>query len=227
MRRTSTGARAQIRSGDEVEALAQSFNQMADNLQDAHRELERRVQERTAELSHSNQVLTAQIAERQAAEKELASQRALTMRSDRLRSLGEMAAGIAHELNQPLSGVRGLAEIGLDGETRGLEPEEGEYSRTFSDIIGQADRMARIIEHVRFFAREAAGKPETTIVDINEVASGALDLLSAQFRSHGLTLDAELGEALPPVRVNRYSLEEAVLNLVINARDAVEQTRPG
>ena len=72
---------------------------MADNLQDAHRELERRVQERTAELSHSNQVLTAQIAERQAAEKELASQRALTMRSDRLRSLGEMAAGIAHELN--------------------------------------------------------------------------------------------------------------------------------
>jgi len=120
--------------------------------------------------------------------------------------------------------VRGLAEIGLDGETRGLEPEEGEYSRTFSDIIGQADRMARIIEHVRLFAREA-GKPETTIVDINEVASGALDLLSAQFRSHGLTLDAELGEALPPMRVNRYSLEEAVLNLVINARDAVEHAQ--
>ena len=71
--------------------------------------------------------------------------------------------------------MRGLAEIGLDGETRGLEPEEGEYSRTFSDIIGQADRMTRIIEHVRLFAREA-GKPETAIVDINEVANGALDL---------------------------------------------------
>ena len=53
--------------------------------------------------------------------------------------------------------------------------------------------MARIIEHVCLFASEA-GKPETTIVDINEVASGALDLLSVQFRSHGLTLDAELGK---------------------------------
>jgi two-component system CheB/CheR fusion protein len=58
---------------------------MADNLQDAHRELERRVQERTAELSHSNQVLTAQIAERQAAEKELASQRRARPRRDRTR----------------------------------------------------------------------------------------------------------------------------------------------
>ena len=229
--RGDLGARSNITSGDEIEALATSFNQMAENLQHAHEELEQRVQERTAALWESNRVLREEISDRQAAEEarqeaegELIAQRALTVRSDRLRSLGEMAAGIAHELNQPLTGVRGHAELGLDAHMRGLPVTADEQRHGYEEIIGQADRMAHIIDHVRMFAREA-DRPETAVVPLNDAVGAALDLLGAQFRSRGLRLEAQLADNLPPVDVNRYSLEEAILNLLANARDAVEQRR--
>jgi signal transduction histidine kinase len=222
------GARAAIEGSDDVASLATAFNRMADTLQRAHTDLERRVQERTAELSASNQELIAEIQERQAAEaarnkaeSELATQQALTVRSDRLRSLGEMAAGIAHELNQPLTGVRGLSELGILDYDSGMVPDAAAGRQMLHEIMEQADRMARIIEHVRMFAREA-GRPETTVVDINEVVEAALDLLGAQMRSRGVSLRVDLERGLPLVDVNRYSLEEVVLNLITNARDALE-----
>ena len=159
---------------------------------------------------------------RRRAEDELERQQALSMRSDRLRSLGEMAAGIAHELNQPLSGVRGLAEHILIGMQRGWQLSEDKLRERIERIVEQADRMVHIIEHIRRFAREA-GKPEVVPVSVNEVVGSAVDLLGAQFRSHGLELACELVEDLPPVRANPFSLEEVLLNLLSNARDAVEE----
>ena len=159
------------------------------------------------------------------AEEELERQQALSMRSDRLRSLGEMAAGIAHELNQPLSGVRGLAEHILIALQRGWAQDEDKLRQRVERIVEQADRMVHIIEHVRRFAREA-GQPELSVVQVNEVVRSAVDLLGAQFRSHGLELACELAEGLPVVRVNPFSLEEVLLNLLSNARDAVEEQRP-
>ena len=161
-------------------------------------------------------------AARQTAESELEEQRTLLVRSDRLRSLGEMAAGIAHELNQPLSGVRGLAEHILIGMQRGWQLSADTLRDRVERIVEQADRMVHIIEHIRLFAREA-GKPERTVVQVNEVVDSAIDLLGAQFRSHGLELGCELGEGLSPVRANPFSLEEVLLNLLSNARDAVEE----
>ena len=162
----------------------------------------------------------AQEARRQA-EQELESQRALSMRSDRLRSLGEMAAGIAHELNQPLMGVRGLAEHILIGLERGWKLTEGDLQDRASRIVEQADRMVHIIEHIRLFAREA-GNPELIAVQVNDVVKSAFDMLGAQFRSHGLELEHKLGVNLPSVRANPYSLEEVLLNLLSNARDALD-----
>ena len=89
------------------------------------------------------------------AEAELEKQRTQNMRSDRLRSLGEMAAGIAHELNQPLVGVRGLAEHIMIGMDKGLDVSQEQIQDRVSSIVDQADRMSHIIEHVRMFAREA------------------------------------------------------------------------
>jgi PAS domain S-box-containing protein len=158
---------------------------------------------------------------RASAEHELETQRALSMRSDRLRSLGEMAAGIAHELNQPLMGIRGLAEYVLIAQEEGWNLRPTDINDRATRIVEQADRMVHIIEHVRLFAREA-GKPALSPVQINSVVESAVDLLGAQFRSHGLTLDTELAAGLPPVQANPFSLEEVLLNLVNNARDAVE-----
>ena len=174
------------------------------DLQESHNQLERRVEERTSELE---------------------AQRSLSMRSDRLRSLGEMAAGIAHELNQPLMGVRGLAEHILIAMERGWDMPEETLRERASGIVEQSDRMVHIIRHVMMFAREA-GKEERTLVQVNEVVQSALDLLGAQLQSHDIRLLPNFAERLPPVSVNRYSLEEVVLNLVNNARDAVEERYP-
>lgn len=159
---------------------------------------------------------------RKAAEKELEKQRLRSVRMDRLLSLGEMAAGMAHELNQPLSGVRGLAEHLLIAMDRDWNISKEKSREKFKLIVEQADRMTHIIEHVRMFAREA-GKPEVRAVDINDVVVSAISLLGEQFRVHGLTLKSELTDGLPPVLVNPFSLEEVILNLLSNARDAVEE----
>lgn len=200
-------------------------------LREVRDELELRVKERTAELMRANEALRAKIAEqkkteeaRKMAERKLAEQRTLSMRSDRLRSLGEMAAGIAHELNQPLVGVRGLAEHLLIGMDRRWELTEEKFRERVSLIVEQADRMSNIIEHIRLFAREA-GKHEMRLVQVNDVVQSAMKMLSAQFKSRGIVLESELCEAQCPILVNPFSLEEVIINLLINARDAVEERR--
>lgn len=156
------------------------------------------------------------------AEQELEEQRVLQMHTDRLRSLGEMAAGIAHELNQPLVGVRGLAEHLLLGMERGWDLPPEKVREKLSLVVEQADRMTHIIEHVRTFAREA-GKPDRCPTQVNDVIRSAISMLGAQLQSHGITLATELDSDLPAVLANPFSLEEVVLNLISNARDAVEQ----
>ena len=164
------------------------------------------------------------ITDRKRAEAELETQRAKSARADRLRSLGEMAAGIAHELNQPLVGVRGLAEYSLIGMDRGWQPEDTTHRDRFSKIVEQVDRMVNIIEHVRLFAREA-GKPELSSVDINDVVRSSIDLLGAQMKAHGMALECELASGLPSIEANPFSLEEVLINLVSNARHSIEAKR--
>jgi histidine kinase len=153
---------------------------------------------------------------------QLARQRLLTSRADRLRSLGEMAAGVAHELNQPLSGVRGLAEHLLLAHERGWQVAPEGLQQKLRLIVEQADRMSHIIDHVRVFAREA-GRPETRPTDLNQVADAAAGLLGAQLRARGVELVLQLEGELPKVEANPFSLEEVLINLLTNARDSVEE----
>ena len=163
---------------------------------------------------------------REAAERELAAQRVLSMAADRLRTLGEMAAAIAHELNQPLAGTRGLAEHLLIGLDRGWHMPPAKQREKLALIVEQADRMAHIIERVRMFAREA-GKLEVRPVQLNDVVRAAIGMVDEHFRARGITLECELAEALPTVPANPFSLEEVLLNLMTNARDAVVEKFEG
>ncbi|MEI8375499.1 MAG: ATP-binding protein [Planctomycetota bacterium] len=157
---------------------------------------------------------------REVAEHELGARRVLNAAADRLRTLGEMVTMIAHELNQPLVGVRGLAEHLLIGMERGWDIPPEKQRERLTLIMEQADRMAKIIERVRMFAREA-GKPEVHSVQLNQVVQSAVEMVGEHLRVQGIALECELTEALPPVSANPFSLEEVVLNLITNARDAV------
>jgi C4-dicarboxylate-specific signal transduction histidine kinase len=153
---------------------------------------------------------------------ELTRQRTLSARTDRLRSLGEMAAGVAHELNQPLSGVRGLAEHLLLAHERGWEVTPEALCQKLGLIVEQADRMSHIIDHVRTFAREA-GRVVTRPTNMNRVVEAALGMLGSQLRARGIDPVLELEQDLPLVDANPFSLEEVLINLLTNARDAVEE----
>ncbi len=209
---------------DEIGSLMTGFNEMLNEIEGRDRalqhtrdELARRAGELQVELSERQRAEEA----RSRAEQELETQKVLGMRADRLRSLGEMAAGIAHELNQPLVGVRGLAEHMLLAMERGWDLEDDVACARLASIVEQADRMTHIIEHVRMFARES-GRPESSIVQVNDVVQSSIDLLREQFRSHGVAISEDLSTDIPTVAANPFSLEEVLLNLMNNARDAVE-----
>ena len=175
-------------------------------------------------LTAKNLQLKNEIEKRQEAERELEAQRTLLMRSDRLRSLGEMAAGIAHELNQPLVGVRGYAELLIDSMENGIELTNNQIAGHISMIIQQSDRMVHIINHVRMFARDA-GSIETSRVDLNDVVRSSIGLIKAQFNSHELHLEQELTPQELLIKANPFSVEEVILNLLSNARHSVEQRK--
>ncbi|HID23154.1 MAG TPA: HAMP domain-containing histidine kinase, partial [Planctomycetaceae bacterium] len=128
-----------------------------------------------------------------------------------------------HELNQPLLGVRGMAQHLLIAMDRQWNLPEEKIRDRLQKIIEQTDRMSHIIQHVRTFAKEA-GSPERLRVDVNEVIKSAIGMVQTQFRSRGIELVTELEESLPPVLANPFSLEEVIINLLLNARDAVDET---
>jgi len=143
------------------------------------------------------------------------------LRSSRLIALGEMAAGMAHELNQPLTVISTMAEgveirrqAGID-----MEPEHVEmWSR---EILAAVERMRRLVTHLRTFSRDHSQEPRQSL-SLNTVVEGAQSMTQTQLRSRGIHVKVDLDQELPPALGDRYGLEQVVINLLHNARDAVE-----
>lgn len=158
-----------------------------------------------------------QEAELEAAREELITQ---SMFAQRLSALAEMAGGISHELNQPLSSIRMYTEtlrVHLAREAPGCDKTQ----QTVDKIIAQVERAANVIQHMREFASATpSASPET--VALRQVVEGALDLLGSQLRSHGILLQIDVPEPLA-VCGSPYRLEQVVTNLVANARDALSE----
>jgi PAS domain S-box-containing protein len=181
-------------------------------------------------LRHFAQVLTethhrlADIARRDQLSEQVQRQRLQALEANRLQTLGEMAAGIAHELNQPLNGIRAFAEGSLYGIRQGWPTPPDAVAETLGDIISQVDRITEIVDHMRVFARVGSG-PDLVAVAISDVVGGALKLVSAQLRSHGIGVTVDVPPGLPLVLGHRNQLEQVVLNLIANARDALDSCR--
>jgi signal transduction histidine kinase len=160
-------------------------------------------------------------------ERDLREKQAQIVHAGRLTAMGEMATGIAHELNQPLAIIR-VAADGLNAWFAKNRPEGGMEVKAARKIAEQTGRAAAIIDHMRAFARAESGPSgPADPIDPAEPVSRALSFFREQFRIRGIRLAVELGEDLPPVPVPEQKLEQIVVNLLSNARHAVEAVGNG
>ena len=167
------------------------------------------------ELELRARELTREIQERRRAEQAFREKQAQLIHAGRLSSLGEMATGVAHEINQPLSIIsmqcqvmrRAAQKLGDPALLEGLEV-----------IREQVDRASSIIDNMRGYARLDGGEEETYLPDLLE---RSLVFFREQFRQHRIQLHAEVADGLPKVRVNPQQFEQIVVNFLSNARHAL------
>ena len=136
----------------------------------------------------------------------------------RLQILGEMAAGIAHEINQPLAAISNYAQAAGRLLQSG-ESETGEQLEILEKIAVQAQRAGEVIRRMRALAAE--GETSRQIVDINDVVGEVLELAEIDARAHEYILKADLAPSLPAILADRIQIQQVVLNLVHNAIEAM------
>ncbi|HDM10536.1 MAG TPA: PAS domain S-box protein [Desulfobacteraceae bacterium] len=149
------------------------------------------------------------------AEKRLEKARMQLIQSEKLASVGRLAAGVAHELNNPLGGILMYAHLLLED----LQEEE-QIKKTLLKVIDQAERCKRIVKGLLDFSRQA--EPETKELDINEVLRETLSIVEAQSLFQDIEIRKELGSTLPPIVGDRWQLQQVFMNLALNAAEAME-----
>jgi two-component system C4-dicarboxylate transport sensor histidine kinase DctB len=185
-------------------------------LQRAHDDLEAKVRDRTAQLEASNRELRREVRDREHAETVLRRAQEELLQAERLALLGQLSAGITHELGQPLTALRALADNGRLLLERGRPQQAGD---NFTAITGLAERMGHITAQLKSFARKSPGLPGTP-VPLHQAVDAACELLSARLAAEQVSLRAEVPSHLQ-VRCDRHRLEQVLVNLVANAIDAL------
>ena len=142
------------------------------------------------------------------------------MRSDRLAALGELAAGVAHEINNPVNGIINYGQIltNKHRETRSI----GDIS---DRIVREGDRIARIVESLLSFARQ--DEEERAVVALEDVLSDSLTLTSAQLRKDGIRIEVDIPDDLPRIEVHTQKIQQVFVNLISNARYALNKKQYG
>lgn len=151
---------------------------------------------------------------------DLKSTSAQLTQSAKLAAVGELAAGVAHELNQPLMVIRGHAQEMIEGNS---VPEN--IIKDLKLIEKQTGRMMRIIDHLRAFARQSTGAFEQ--VNLNDVIDDSFTLITQQLKNLNIEIMKELDESIPRIWGDHNRLEQIFLNLMTNAKDAMEEKGEG
>jgi C4-dicarboxylate-specific signal transduction histidine kinase len=136
----------------------------------------------------------------------------------RVATLGEMSASIAHEVNQPLGAIAFNGEAGLRWLAREV-PQTEEAIATMRLIISDAKRASDVVGRIRALARKA--EPEIARLDINELVDAAIALVKREMLGHQVMLELQLAPGLPLIRGDRIQLQQVIINLVINAVQAM------
>jgi signal transduction histidine kinase len=181
--------------GDEMVQLADSFKHMVSKLDISEKEIKK--------LEKRTQLIQA----------------------SKMSTLGEMASGIAHELNQPLNVIRMGATFLSKMIKKGQKIEDEELKTVTEEIVGQVDRASAIINHMRDFSRIGV---KTTKLDVNVPIRNIFGILGQQFKVRNIELELDLDDNLPNIMADSNKLEQVLLNLVVNARHAIEEKdKPG
>ena len=180
--------------GDEMVRLADSFKHMLSRLNVSEREIK--------ELEKKTRLIQA----------------------SKMSTLGEVASGIGHELNQPLNVIKIDADFLMKMIKRGKQIEVGELKTVVEEIGTQVDRASAIINHLRDFSRVSI---ETYKVDVNKPIRDVFMVLGQQLKIREIEVQLDLDDNLPPIMADSNKLEQVFLNLVINARDAIEEKGKG
>jgi two-component system, NtrC family, sensor kinase len=195
-------------SNDELGRLAQSFDDMRQRLRQALSEigeftqkLETKVAERTEQLKIANQKL---------------------MQTDRLASLGQLAASVAHEINNPISGVLNLSML----MQRILKDEGiptgrvGEFRTYLGQVVHETSRVGRIVSDMLAFSRRT--KPQRTVADLNAIVNSTLSLVRHKLKLSNVEVELDLDPDLPPIPCDASQMQQVILNLIMNAAEATQ-----
>ncbi|GAB7078963.1 two-component system sensor histidine kinase NtrB [Megalodesulfovibrio paquesii] len=143
------------------------------------------------------------------------------IQASKMATLGEMATGVAHEINQPLSVIQTSMDLVRRRLSRGEQPDQVLLTRMTGLATEQIERATRIINHMREFGRKAELQLEP--VDLNAVLRKAFDFFGQQLALRNIELVWELDDKLPLVRCEPNRMEQVFINFLLNARDAIEE----
>ncbi len=182
----------------------------------AQLELERQVELRTAELRSANDMLVHESRERERNEARLRVAREELAQSNRLATLGQITAGVAHEINQPLAALRTFAENAHLLIVRG---RTADAAANLGQIVSLSERIGNITGELRLFARREGGKGP---VVLNTAIDGALLLIGDRLRQLGVRVQRQGdGDSTSMVAADRVRIEQIMINLLQNATDAI------
>ena len=237
-----------VKTKNEIGQVADSFNQMVSNLnislgetarlneQLQHRaeELESRVAERTEELEISrnealemmyqvkeaNQELEKESKERARAEEEKRQMEAHLRQRQKLESIGTLAGGVAHEINNPIMGIMNYAQLIHDR----IDPAESQLCEFSAGIIEETERVAKIVYNLLTFSQQDT--QFHSLARMTDIVNDTLLLIRTVIKRDQITLEVDVPDDLPQIKCRSQHIQQVVINLLTNARDALNQRYP-